>query len=215
MAPSAILLRMSLLEMPSHRESQSAFNWDALTALATVLGVMISAVAVGVTAWFAVRTLRAARDDSRERSRPIIVAAFERELLSAGTILLVVKNYGQSLAYEVVVQFYPQLPDPIGRPDSDMWKWVAERYATPIPTWAPGASRSNVVRTASEPLNPLTVYVSYRGPDNHPYTETYSLQPDHVIKATTSNPSPVKDPIKLAQQGVDALRAAIRTMRGY
>ncbi|WP_299449074.1 hypothetical protein [uncultured Serinicoccus sp.] len=83
-------------------------DWVALGAIAgalTALGTAAMAVAIIVTALYARDTLQATRDDSRARTRPVIVAELRRESLSKGTALLVLKNLGQSVAANVSVTY--------------------------------------------------------------------------------------------------------------
>lgn len=174
------------------------------------------AIAIVVTAIYAKRTLVAAKDDSRARTRPALVAYLERELLSHGAILLVIKNFGPSSAADVRVAFDPPAPgmeDIAALPDSDMTKWLYLRFAEPVPNWAPGWSTSNVIRLGQDPLEPFAVTLSYVGPDSTRYEERFALHPDHILKATSSTPSKTDSPIKLGQQGVSALQALVRTMR--
>ncbi|MGF1652947.1 MAG: hypothetical protein ACFCUP_06470 [Actinomycetales bacterium] len=192
-------------------------TWIAIGAIGgviTALGTAAMAIAIIITAAIARGTLRASRDDSRSRARPIIVAELRRELLSHGAILLVLKNLGLSVASEVSVTFDPGPPDDLSSlPNSYMMKWVYERYATPITTWAPGWTLSNVVRAGEDKLNPMTVHVSYKGPDNFKYRDSYYLHPDHILKETSSTPSKADDPTKLEQQKVAALQALVRAVR--
>lgn len=174
------------------------------------------AVAIIVTAIYAKRTLVAATDDSRARTRPALVAYLERELLSPGTILLVVKNFGPSSAANVRVAFDPPAPsndDVAALPDSEMKKWLYQRFAAPVPVWAPGWTTSNVIRSGQDPLDSFTVWLSYLGPDGTSNAEDFALHPDHILKETSSAPSKTDNPIKLGQQGVSALQALVRTIR--
>ena len=174
------------------------------------------AIAIIVTAIYAKRTLVAAKDDSRARTRPALAAYLERELLSHGTILLVIKNFGPSSAAEVRVEFDPPAPGPediAALADSEMIKWLYLRFAEPVPIWAPGWSTSNVIRSGQDALNPFTVRLSYSGPDGTRYEERFPLHPDHILKETSSTPSMTDNPIKLGQQGVSALQALVRTIR--
>lgn len=174
------------------------------------------AIAIIVSAIYAKRTLVAAKNDSRARTRPALVAYLERELLSHGAILLVIKNFGPSTAADVRVAFDPPAPgteDVNALPDSDMTKWLYQRFADPVPIWAPGWSTSNVVRSGQDPLDPFTVTLSYLGPDSTRYEERFPLHPDHILKETSSTPSKTDSPIKLGQQGVAALQALVRTIR--
>jgi hypothetical protein len=196
-----------------------ASDWVAAGAVAAVVTAVFTAamaVAIIVTALYAKRTLNAAKDDSRARTRPALAAYLERELLSHGTILLVIKNFGPSSAAQVRVSFdLPALgaADIAALPDSDMKKWLYQRFSDPVPVWAPGWSTSNVVRSGQDVLEAFTVTLSYAGSDGTQYEEQFALHPDHIIKETTSTPSKSDDPVKLGQQGVSALQALVRTIR--
>lgn len=194
-------------------------DWIALGSIAgavTALATAAMAVAIIVTAVFAKGTLAATRDDSRARTRPVIVAELRRELLSHGTTLLVLKNLGASVGKDVAITFDPPAPDGFEKlPNDNMMKWIYERYATPVSTWAPGWTVSNVIRTGEDELKPITVNVTYTGPDGTCYEDSYVLHPDHILKETSSNPSKVSDPVKLEQQKVSALQALVRTLRAH
>lgn len=189
----------------------------SIAGVVTALFTAVMSIAVVVTAVYAQRTLRAAREDSRARSRPALAAFFDRELLSHGTVLLVIKNFGQSSAADVHVTFDP--PAPAAQtieelPNSDLFKWLYQRFAAAVPVWPPGWATSNVVRAGQDHLDPFIVVLNYNGPDGTPYSERFPLHPGHVLRETTSTPSKTDDPITLAQQGVAALQALVRGLRG-
>src|SRR6266545_3644043 len=106
----------------------SETSWIALGAIAgvvTAVGTAAMAVAIIVTAVIARRTLNATHDDSRARTRPIMIAELRRELLSHGTVLLVLKNLGASVAKNVTVRFEPGPPEDLeSLPDDNMQKWI-------------------------------------------------------------------------------------------
>ena len=192
-------------------------DWVAMAAVAgvvTAAGTVAMAIAIVVTARLAKGTLEAAREDSRARTRPVMVAELQRELLAHGSTLLVVKNLGSSVAKQVELHFDPHPPNDVGAlGEADMMKWIYDRYSTPVTTWAPGWVASNVIRSGHEEISPLTVTIKYQGPDGTRYEDPYFLNPDHVMKETESNPSKTDDPIKLEQQKVSALQALVRTIR--
>ena len=192
-------------------------DWLALGAIAavvTAVGTVAMALAVIVTALYARGSLAAARDDSRARTRPVMVAELHRELLSQWTVLLVLRNFGHSVATDVSVTFDPPPPSAIeSLPDGDMWGWIYRRFQHPITTWSPGWATSNVVRTGDDPLGDFKVTVNYFGTDKTPYQDVFSLHPAHLLNETTSNPSTVSDPVNLEQQKVSALQALVRTVR--
>lgn len=197
----------------------SESDWVALATIAgvvTAAGTVAMAIAVIVTALYAKGTLEATREDSRARTRPVIVAELQRELLSHGTILLVIRNLGASVAKDVSVTFDPPAPDDVDSlPISDNWGWIYKRFGQPITTWSPGWTTSNVVRAGDDTLNDFVVTVNYAGPDDTKYEDVYHLHPSHTLNETTSNPSKVSDPIKLEQQKVSALQALVRTLRSH
>lgn len=194
-------------------------DWLAVGSIAAVVTAAFTAamaIAIILSAIYAKRTLLAVKDDSRARSRPALVAFLERELLSHGAILLVIKNFGPSSAADVRVRFDPPAPgreDVAALPDSDITKWLYQRFADPVPVWAPGWSTSNVIRSGQDPLAPFTVALEYLGPDSIRYEEHFSLHPDHILKETSSTPSKTDSAIQLGQQGVSALQALVRTIR--
>jgi hypothetical protein len=104
-------------------------DWIAVGSIAAVVTAVFTAamaIAIIVSAIYAKRTLVAAKNDSRARTRPALVAYLEREPLSHGAILLVIKNFGPSTAVDVRVAFDPPAPateDVNALPDSDMTKW--------------------------------------------------------------------------------------------
>ena len=61
---------------------------DSFWLAVTAIGTAAMAIAVIVTAIYAGSTLKGAKNDSRERTRPIIAADLRREPLSHGAILL-------------------------------------------------------------------------------------------------------------------------------
>lgn len=188
----------------------------SIAAAVTALFTAAMAVAIVVTAIYAKRTLVAAKDDSRARSRPALAAYLERELLSPGTVLLVIKNFGPSSATDVEVAFDPAAPakeDLDAMPDSDMLKWLYQRFADPVEVWAPGWSTSNVIRAGHHPMESLVVMASYQGPDGTRYQDRFALHPAHILKTTSSTPSKTREPVELGQQAVSALQALVRTVR--
>ena len=127
-----------------------------------------------------------------------------------------IKNFGPSSATDVQVAFDPAAPttaEVAALPDSDMTKWLHQRFADPVQLWAPGWSTTNVIRAGQDALDPLTITLSYLGPDGTRYKERFPLHPDHILKETASTPSKSDNPINLGQQGVSALRALVRTIR--
>lgn len=76
-------------------------NGAGLSALAAVVTAAIAVVALGHTA-----------SDSRDRSRPMMVAEFQLAVNNGAAIDLVVRNAGPSIARDVTVTFDPRLVVP-------------------------------------------------------------------------------------------------------
>lgn len=113
---------------------------DAVTTMAAC----VSAITTVVTALIAVLALQSTARDSRDRTRPMLVAELWRSTMGSQTQHLVIKNYGASVAREVAVMFDPPLPDT--EDTSKSVHWMNERFREPIPVWAPGAAMSNVYK---------------------------------------------------------------------
>jgi len=60
-------------------------------------------MAAVVTAVIAVRSLAGTREDSRDRTRPVLTAELKRSPLTHGTIDLVLSNYGRTSARNVAL----------------------------------------------------------------------------------------------------------------
>lgn len=100
-------------------------------------GAGLSGMAAIVTAAIAVIALRQTSQDSRDRSRPVVIAEFQQARDSTSAIDLVVRNFGASVARDLEVSFEPQLAVPdTGGPF--VTPFLIKRYADPIPVIAPG-----------------------------------------------------------------------------
>lgn len=153
-------------------------------------GVAVAGVLV------ALRTLRQLRIDSRQRSRPMMAAELRKPPYTEGVQVLVVRNYGPSIARNVKVAFDPPIPDPDPkRSVGGMSPYITRRYAKPICVVTPGMELANIWfvgqprgdgRVNSEPTPPqFTVTIAYNGPDGTgDYEESFSLDTD-LIRAET------------------------------
>jgi hypothetical protein len=146
----------------------------------------VSALAAIVTALIAAYSLLGSRQDSRDRTRPVIVARLRRESLADGSIVLQVKNFGATSARDVHVSFDPPTADPAALPEEDKWRWIGLRYAKPIPNWPPGMSLGNTVRFGHEAVDPFTVKVAYKALDGRRYHDHFYLDPQVHQKETHS-----------------------------
>lgn len=194
-------------------------DWIAVGSIAGVITAFFTAlmaIAIVASAFVAKRTLAASKEDSRARTRPVLAAYFEHEVLTHGTILLVIKNFGPSSATNVRVAFDPpdEAADELASlPDNDVNDQLHQRFSEPVAVWAPGWSTTNVVRGGENSLRVFVVTMSYLGPDGTQYEDRFALNPEHVIKETSSRPARTEDPIELGQQAVSALQALVKALR--
>lgn len=159
---------------------------------------VISAFAAIVTAIIAVVALASTARDSRDRSRPLVMALFRESQHSDSSFELVVRNYGTSAARDLTVTFDPPFDDE-QRAD-DLTGVLAERYGKSIPLLPPGSELTNIwwsgtsagggnelvnhLRTPDE----VKVSVSYKGNRWRRYRDTFTLHVD-TIKLKTSSVS--------------------------
>lgn len=104
-------------------------------------GPGLSAIAALAAAMVGIWAIINARRDSAARSRPVMVAELRISPDSETTLFLVVRNAGLSVARNVSVRFEPQIvlnEKPFGT------KGIVRRYASPVPTIAPGQEFSNI-----------------------------------------------------------------------
>lgn len=115
-----------------------ANSWEWVGSQQAVL-VALAAV---VTAIIAIFALRSTASDSRERSRPIVLAFFRKSPHNESAFDLVVHNYGTSAASDIDVEFDP--PFTAEQRNDHMVKALAQRYDKPVPLMPPGAEITNV-----------------------------------------------------------------------
>ncbi|XKH54436.1 hypothetical protein LG284_05450 [Citricoccus nitrophenolicus] len=96
----------------------------------------LALLATVATAIVAMGALLHAKQDSIERSRPVVVASLELAPENDTAIQLVVRNYGQTPARDVRIRFDRNL-EAVERP-GDGARRITERYSTPIGTLGPG-----------------------------------------------------------------------------
>src|SRR5690348_15692234 len=94
--------------------------------LAATASAAVSAAATVVTAVIAGVALRSTARDSRDRTRPLLVAELRRSTLGTATQDLVIKNCGASVARNVNVLFDPPLP--VTEDVARNVHWIAQRY---------------------------------------------------------------------------------------
>lgn len=167
---------------------------DAATWVQTV-GSVVVALSALVTGIVAVATLRQTAADSRDRSRPMVVASFEGAELNPNAIDLVVANRGRTVATQVNVAFSPALPVPA---EGDfLTECLSERYATTLPTLVPDHQLRNLwwsgkpvrhgdLENSLATPDEVVVSVRYRGPDGSDYRDEFPLTVRSVSLTTYS-----------------------------
>lgn len=153
----------------------------------TTIAATVSAAATVITALIAVLALQSTARDSRDRTRPLLVAELRRSTLGSQTQDLVIKNYGASVARDVTLIFDPPLTE-----TDDISKnvhWICERFRRPVSVWAPGTMMSNVYKHPEENPGRRTVLISYRGPGRERYADKFDIDPAVMDLESFSNPS--------------------------
>lgn len=175
-------------------------------AVVSSIVAAISAVLTLVAVVVAVLALKAAREDSkqadqnsaedrRSQSRPMLVPELQKEHLTKGAVNFVIRNWGRSAAVNVRVEVMQ--PQPTAEvddlPDDDMLKWLYRSYSAPITLWPPSWQMSHVYIWGpgdERRESTLSLRLRYDGPDGHPYSEQFNLDPAPLLTQTASNPSP-------------------------
>lgn len=164
-------------------------------------GAGLGAAATVMTALVAIYALRQAAIDSRERSRPVVLAEFRRAENSHSTIDLVIRNAGLSVARDVQVTFDPKPAMPADA-SGLLTPYLLKRYAAAIPTLSPGQELSNIWFSGQVPpgggpemvnqeptSDEVTVLIAYRGTGRRVYRESFPLHVDVVRMMTYSTSS--------------------------
>lgn len=182
--------------------------------------VVLTAVA---TAIIAIIALRSTANDSRERSRPIILTFFRKSPNNESAFDLVLHNYGVSAAFDVRVEFTPPFSAE-QRSVDHMVDALAQRYEKPIPVMPPGADITNVwwaLDFAAPNLSgknrhnipdEAEVTISYKGNRIRRYKETVKLD-TNWMKGDSSTQSSASRP-GMAKQNTESLKKIAAEMRG-
>lgn len=156
---------------------------DLVSAWGAALGggaTLIAASAGVAAAVVAIRTLKASKRDSQNRSRPMVGALLERDPHpSARTSDLVLRNYGQAVAYNVQVTFDPPLVDcdtDSGKPN--LVVFLQNRYRNPIANLMPGVELRNIWYLAVAGDDLVAVTNDLRIPDLVTMSIKYSDHPN-------------------------------------
>lgn len=152
--------------------------WNSIDWSAEYWGAVggLSAAITGVVAIWAL--VHAARD-SRERSRPVVVAEYRVPENPHKRLEFVVRNAGASVARDISVTFDPPL-EPV-EPGQKIRPFIVERYRQTVPNLGPGQELTNSIHAdtsdAAESDLPLdvTVTVTYKRGWFRRYRDRYRL----------------------------------------
>jgi hypothetical protein len=181
----------------------------------------VVALAAIATAVLAILALRSTAKDSRERSRPVVLAYFRKSPNNDSAFDLVVHNYGPSTAFEVDVKFDP--PFTVEQRQNHIVDSLAQRYEKMIPLMPPGSEITNVwwaldftaanhSGTNRYPIpDEAVMTITYKRNWIQRYKETVSLD-TNWMKGDTSTVSSGSRP-GLARQNTDALKKIAAELR--
>src|SRR5450830_287225 len=111
------------------------WSWWTVARVGAAAGVLGATAAIaGATS--GIRTLRQNRKDSKARSRPMVAAELRDVKYSEATQILIIRNYGPSIARNVRVSFDPPLPDPED-PSTSVTPFLKNRYSKVIQVLTP------------------------------------------------------------------------------
>lgn len=163
-------------------------NGPGISAVAATLG---SGAAI-VAAFIGLRSLLRAARDSRDRSRPVMIAQLDRHPDSDMHLRLTIKNVGASLARDVRVTFDPKLPDT----STPQWRYGAyfrRMFADTISTFGPGQELANPWWTHQDVAAPKTCTVSfaYKDAQGRTYSDQFviAIAPFRELLTVTSSGS--------------------------
>lgn len=163
-------------------DAQPATVWSAVAALASVATAIVAAI-----------TLFAIRDDSRDRTRPMMTAELVPTVLSQ-TLEVLITNRGQSVARDVKVTFVPPLPALTGKDAEGLVvPFLQRRYVSPISTVTPGMTMRNIYQSGSSDREPVPddfqVNFDYRDDRGRRYRDSYDLSVTLFKHETMAGPS--------------------------
>lgn len=177
----------------------------------------VSALAAVITSLVAVFTLGHIRKDSRDATRPMVVAELRDVPLATATMALVVRNVGRSVARNVTITFDPPLPQPEDL-HGGLVHHVNRRYADPIPTLTPGTRFENIWRFRGDadrgqevPADRVVATAVYEDTRGRSYEDRYVLATDLYEWGTLTEPGGTDDKA-LQKREVKAVEAVARAL---
>jgi len=188
---------------------------------------VISSVAAAWSVRNGNRTLKRAELEGQARSRPMVTAELREPPLSDRSLLLIIRNYGPTVARNVVITFDPPLPDPSPeQAETSLAPFLKARYEKPIPVLTPGMELDNIyftgqpsadgsgLKNAEELPDQVTVRIEYDATDGARYTDTYPLDVDIFRNRTYAsyNSRHYSERLKTIEQALKGISTAIRAL---
>lgn len=186
----------------------NAWDW-----IGTQQAILVALAAV-ITAIIAIFALRATASDSRERSRPIVLAFFRLATHNESAFDLVVHNFGSSAASDIDVSFDPPFDEDARK--NHMVNTLAQRYEKRVPLLPPGSEITNVWwaldftapngsgKNRYPTPDEAVMTITYKGNRIRRYTEKIKLD-TNWMKGGTSSVSSASRP-GLEKQNADSLK---------
>lgn len=146
----------------------------------TAVAAVVTAVATVALVIPGVWAILSAKRDSRDRTRPVMVAELGHHHEDPMILIVIVRNAGPTVARNVRLTFNPELPN--SEADRDRYaKYLRTMFGDVIPTVAPGQVFSNPWHTRDRDGVPgeCTVTVRYEDTRGRKYEDSYliSIQP--------------------------------------
>lgn len=157
----------------------------------------------------------------------MVAAELRSDEHAEGVMLLVIRNYGPTVARALRVTFEPPIPPDDDLPPQTMGHLIRMRYATEIPVLTPGMELDNIWYVAGAGQREVneegladrfSVRVEYVGPDDEPWDDVFELDVDLLRKRSyvTSSNDPrqqFKAAIKALERTASALESEQRRKR--
>jgi len=174
-------------------------------------GPGFSALAAVVAASVGIWAIVNAKRDSRDRSRPVMLAELQFHPEMALFLMFVVRNAGVSIAHSVKLQFDPPLPPATEK--NYYPSHVQATFAQTIPTFGPGQSLANPWHSpAKDRPEDFRVTITYLDGHGREYSDAYDITVTHfegmlIIGASSSVSSRLKALTEESKNQTNALRA--------
>jgi hypothetical protein len=171
----------------------AARQWATPTTTWTAMGSIATVAAAAVAIW----TLVALRQDSRDRTRPVMIAEIRPAVLS-DVAELHIRNAGPSVAKNVSFEFDPELPALEGPEAAGMTTpYLQRRYSRTIPIFGPGMTMHDDYQSANDPDEPVpeefTLTINYFDMHGREYNDSYELSVEWLRDHIYSRPGDTHD----------------------